>query len=572
MKKHLELVIYPSWNQRASNDLQAIVKGTTSFSETDILASLTGICQSRHADIIELKHHEPDSLLPDVSRIPNVGRGIVIPSYYLHQSCEIRPRDVVNTSEWFNWSIPYQPSHMFCLIDAEHWKILWVVRFSRFKAIKMYYLDPLATKPYKTRFNNLFSTSHMKKYKDNAQEFISLATDHPWPQLSSTPISCIPIHLTQDTKNSGPIAAFNISRVMEHYDPNGVNLLYVKNQEEQAQARKFLANILSSSASEFNSSKADEPLYDSLDPEPTESSDVVDCPSVGETGEDLRQYLDSEFREIFPQLFHIHSAAKLLQDAVIATLEEDDLRDELLQMNFLDFVADGDRLTPDEKENLMHHQQVTFPQPIFTHYDAIIKGKARNQKLCNLYSSILHECVDILVFEKNIELGPATQKAIAESKCDDLARYLHTLVDRVRQIQKLSYRVQNLMMQRYFKRYKFTHYDENTGYPMTITSSNQTYTLIPPLDVLRVIDDILSNWGTNPGRDRPYRYRIVGGYFKKLVYGRVRKVNPSQPIEKSPKLTDSNPPNSLITTLPDPASITLPRELTNGKSLPSISN
>lgn len=60
----------------------------------------------------------------------------------------------------------------------------------------------------------------------------------------------------------------------------------------------------------------------------------MDCPSVGETGEDLRQYLDSEFREIFPQLFHIHSAAKLLQDAVIATLEEDDLRDELLQMNF----------------------------------------------------------------------------------------------------------------------------------------------------------------------------------------------------------------------------------------------
>lgn len=163
----------------------------------------------------------------------------MIPSYYLHQSCEIRPRDVVNTSEWFNWSIPYQPSHMFCLIDAEHWKILWVVRFSRFKAIKMYYLDPLATKPYKTRFNNLFSTSHMKKYKDNAQEFISLATDHPWPQLSSTPISCIPIHLTQDTKNSGPIAAFNISRVMEHYDPNGVNLLYVKIKKSKPKLANF---------------------------------------------------------------------------------------------------------------------------------------------------------------------------------------------------------------------------------------------------------------------------------------------------------------------------------------------
>lgn len=197
------------------------------ITSTDVLACLTGLMEHRYSESIELKLVSPPTPLPDTDYVYNVVRGVVISPYYLHQSCNVSPLNVVKNTEWFNWSIPNKPSHMFCILDDEHWKVLWIVRYGRHKSSKIYYLDPVATNNYDACFNTVFSSVEMEKYKERAQAFISIATDHLWSQFGNVALSCVPIYQDSNRNYSGTIVALNIAKVMQDFDPDNIDLLRV---------------------------------------------------------------------------------------------------------------------------------------------------------------------------------------------------------------------------------------------------------------------------------------------------------------------------------------------------------
>lgn len=501
MEKVLEIVAYPDWLCGANKNIQE-----SPFTETDLLACLIGVIQSRYSESIDLRIVEPQSdPLPDVDFVPNVPRGIVIPSYYLQSNCELHPRQIVQKSEWYRWGVAQQPKHMFLVLNEDHWSVLWIVRQGKFKPHKIMVLDPQVEKDHFLTFSNTMH-KYSEPLKKRIIDFVNMFVVTSNGSLTHMRVNLLQTIFDKSRINSGPITALSIACVMNNMidkdkidlpnkDPSEITYAYECLKEAYIDA-SFSSdnldtcvklNLLEPSNKEGSSELAEQGQDAALTTVSAPFSALVHGHA------DVREYLDPTFRKVFPRIFNVATSANLIRSSVITNLPESQVKTELLSLNFLDYVSEADILTEKQKKALANSKKVTYPQSLFEEYHEIFLGKKRKEKLMAIFAKVLHGCIDAFEFNKSFVPPPALSKILQETNMDIL-QFLHHQIDTCVQIQAVSYRIQDLFVNRFYRHDFLVEYEQGTGYP--IVNLNGAHTrLVPPLGVMVVVDEVLSTWG-----------------------------------------------------------------------------